>query len=144
MAALGGGLRGGQDRRGQILLVRYAGFAHYHQRLVLANLESSNDEFFVLTPDFDRLLESYARDNADITDAVWAKTGGTKPDSLPQNTRVYRFAAWPNNETLAEYYRAAQERCRETDRRRGVMPAATPGGAVGAAPAPALAPGRLS
>ena len=103
MAALGGGLRGGQDRRGQILLVRYAGFPHYHQRLVLSNLESSSDEFFVLTPDFDRYLESYARGEVNITDVVWAKLDGTRPDAVPANTRIYRFVAWPNNEVLAQF-----------------------------------------
>ena len=70
MAAVAGGLRGGRDRRGQILLVRYQGFPVYNQRLVLGNLESSNDEFGILTPDFDRYMEMYDRAQLTTTDVV--------------------------------------------------------------------------
>ena len=104
MAALGGGLRGGQDRRGQLLLARYQGFPHYHQRLVLGNLESSNDEFYVLTPDFDRYMETFGRAEVNITDVVWANLDGTRPVGLAANTQIYRFRAWPTNELLVNWY----------------------------------------
>ena len=145
MAAVAGGLRGGRDRRGQILLVRYQGFPVYHQRLVLGNLESSNDEFWVLTPDFDRYMEMYDRAQANITDVVWANADGTRPVGLPANTQIYRFAAWPTNEILAGWYAEALTKCREADRRRGVMAAAIIVPAGGGAPVPAagIGPGPL-
>ena len=144
MAAPAGGLRGGQDRRGQLLLVRYQGFNHYHQRLVLGNLESSNDEFYVLTPDFDRYMEIFGRAEVTVTDVVWANLDGTRPPGLAANTQIYRFRAWPTNELLLGYYQDALRRCRELDQRRGV--AGPPGGplaAAGAVPGAGLGPGPL-
>ena len=145
MAAVAGGLRGGRDRRGQILLVRYQGFPVYHQRLVLGNLESSNDEFWVLMPDFDRYMEMYDRAQLTITDVVWANADGTRPVGLPANTQIYRFAAWPTNEILGGWYTEALAKCREADRRRGVLPAAVivPAGCGAPAPAAGIGPGPL-
>ena len=132
MAAPVGRLKGGRDRRGQLLLVRYQGHPHYHQRLVLGNLESSNDELMIISQDFDRYMEMFGRDHVNITSVVWANLDGTRPVGLPANTQIYRFAAWPDD-LQAQWYQEAPTRCRETDRRRGLVPAAVAAVAAGAA-----------
>ena len=102
MAAPVGGLNGGRDGRGQLLLVRYQGHPHYHQRLVLGNLESPNDGFMFLTPDFDRYMEMFGWNQANIKDVVWANLDGTRPVGLLANTQIYPFAVWPANDLLAQ------------------------------------------
>ena len=103
-------------------------------------MESSNDEFFVLTPDFDRYLESYSRSEANVTDVLWANQDGSRPVGLAGNTQIYRFRAWPTDELLRQWYVTASERCQDADRRKGVRPA---GGVAGGALAVPLGPGPL-
>lgn len=88
---------------GSLVLVYYEDDDVYHERYILWAL--GNDEFVILTPDFDRYVESYAVRGGDITDLVLLPRSRRLPSGL--GARAYRFAEYLEHDELRKQIRGA-------------------------------------
>eukprot|EP00971_Amphidinium_carterae_P172728 3424328-Amphidinium_carterae.1 len=79
---------------GTICLVRYQGFAEYHQRLVTCWLAGA--EYMVVTPDYECFPEELSLANPDLT-AVRIPRKGEEALGVPQQ-RIYAFRQMPSSE----------------------------------------------
>ena len=82
--------------------MNYDGFPLWHERLLLAKVESSSSSpiWVIYTPDGDMYVESFAASNADIADFRLGTPPGELPPGVPAG-QAYRFAARPAGEQLA-------------------------------------------
>ena len=105
----------------EIAWVQYAvrGRVLWHQRLILAWLQSSADEAVVLTPDGDIFVEDLDDErNSDVKSIQWEVTSGILPPSVSARN-VYRFGQLPTGRVLAKLRVDGEKMADDEDVSRG-------------------------
>ena len=121
--------------------IRYDGFDEWHERLVLGHIQ--NDEYMIVTPDFDFYPEQLSANNGDLDGFRVQGAGGVLPVGV-QAFLVYGFAAMTGADraqVMAEGKQLvdAERAARGLVVRPGApLPAAAAAAVVAAPPPPAL------